>query len=662
MALKVPTIFTAVDKFSKTTRVMSKSVQSFATKSETAIARSERTFRRLTPSVGSATKQLLQFASVGALIAGAFATFTFVKKFETGLVGVGKTTGIVNEELKILGDRIITASNELKTVSSVKLLELAEAAGQLGVKGSDNIINFASTLAKLEKASDIRGEEGAKSIARLLTITGEGIGIVDSFAATLVELGNSSAASESEILSVASEVGRATAAYKLNSTEILGIAASLKSLDVAPEAAGSAIGKVFRKIELATISGGKKLNTFAKIMELTPKQVKETFEKSPRKAFSLFIKGLGRIGKEGGSLAKTLIDVGLSGERVSKGIIPLATNFELLEEKLTVAAKATKDNTALDIEFAASQKTVQSGIDSIIRSWNNLITRTATAGSKLSDFQEILFAVSDNMGTIVKIGGSIILFFVAWKILLITAKLVMIGYNIALGIMGVLSGTASIAIGSNTVALGAYKLVLGIVTAAQWLWNAAMLANPIGLIALGIAALIALVVLIIAKWNEWGAALSLFLGPLGFIISMIQSFRRNWDMIKESFKTGGIVAGLKAIGATMIDSLLMPLQQLLTLIAKIDPTGLAASAASKIAEFRAGLGVNVTTDESGNPLPKEAINPKVAEREALAKTIESTNNANVNINVNDPNQRTTVTSDSDIVEILTSSTLGLIGQ
>ncbi|KKM20616.1 hypothetical protein LCGC14_1643650, partial [marine sediment metagenome] len=211
-----------------------------------------------------------------------------------------------------------------------------------------------------------------------------------------------------------------------------------------------------------------------------------------------------------------------------------------------------------------------------------------------------------------------------------------------------------------SIAIGAYKLIMAGVTAAQWLWNAALLANPIGLIILGVAALIALIAIIITKWNTWGAALAIFLGPLGMIISLVQSFRRNWDMIKEAFKTGGILAGLKAIGATLLDSILMPLQQLLTLIAKIDPTGFASKAAAKIEEFRTGMGVNVTTDESGKPLP--AINPKAAEQEALAQTIESTNNAKVKIDVNDPTQRTKVTSDSDDVEIVVGSTLGLPGQ
>lgn len=43
--------------------------------------------------------------------------------------------------------------------------------------------------------------------------------------------------------------------------------------------------------------------------------------------------------------------------------------------------------------------------------------------------------------------------------------------------------------------------IIGLVTAAQWLWNIAMDANPIGLIILGIGALIAGIVLLVKNWD-----------------------------------------------------------------------------------------------------------------------------------------------------------------
>jgi hypothetical protein len=133
-------------------------------------------------------------------------------------------------------------------------------------------------------------------------------------------------------------------------------------------------------------------------------------------------------------------------------------------------------------------------------------------------------------------------------------------------------------------------------TAAQWLLNIAMNANPIGLIILGIAALVGLVAIVIKKYDEWGAAVSFLMGPLGWIINLVQSFRRHWDSIVQAFKSEGIIGGLKRIGIVILDALLMPIQQLLELIAKIPGMkGIAGGAADWIKQQRQSL--NLITPE-----------------------------------------------------------------
>jgi TP901 family phage tail tape measure protein len=169
--------------------------------------------------------------------------------------------------------------------------------------------------------------------------------------------------------------------------------------------------------------------------------------------------------------------------------------------------------------------------------------------------------------------------------------------------------------------------------------NIVMAANPIGAIIVGIVALITLITFVIKKWNEWGAAVSLFLGPIGMLISIIQSFRRNWDMIVDSFKNKGILGGLKAIGVTLIDALLMPVQQLLGLLAKIPGIGAKIQiGADKIGDLRARLGVNTTTDEKGRPLNAEATVEKVRTERSEKTTnnklgIDINNNTGFNANV-----------------------------
>lgn len=652
--LQIPTHFIARDGMTTPLNKMSGAVSNFTNKASIGLARVDRAVRKVTPGLGAMGKQVAQFASFALAAQVLRAAGSAILDFEDDLIGVGKTTDIVGQDLKNLGATIVSASNDLKTIKTGKLLELAEAAGQLGVKGSENIVRFASVLGKLEKASDIRGEEGAKSIARLLTITKEGVGIVDRFGATLVALGNASAASESEILSVASEVGRATAAYKLNTQEILAISAALKSLDVAPEAAGSAIGKVFRGIELATLSGGKKLGNFAKIMDLSTKQVKETFEKSPQKAFSLFIKGLGRISDEGGSLAKSLIDVGLSGERVSKGIIPLATNFALLNDKLMLANTAFDENAALNKEFAASQKSVKAGVASLVRSFENLFIKQATAGSGLEKLQTILFFVADNMETIGTVTAIAVGAFVALKTTLFAARTALFLYNVAQGFTAVTAGSTSLAIQGNIVAMNASIIATKAITAATWLWDAALAANPIGLVVAALIALVALTAVVVENYEEWGAALSFLTGAFAIVINLFQAFSRNWENIKDSFQTGGIVSGLLAIGATLLDAILFPLQQILSLIGGFTGIELFSGAAAGLEKFRGNV-LDLNAGTADEPI---LTNPRLAQAQATSESIErSFSESKVGIDINDnTGGKVSIASNPDSIPVTITST------
>ena len=168
-------------------------------------------------------------------------------------------------------------------------------------------------------------------------------------------------------------------------------------------------------------------------------------------------------------------------------------------------------------------------------------------------------------------------------------------------------------IGTLTVAFIAYKTVVGSISLATKIWagyqallNAIMMANPIGLVIAAIAALVALVVIAISKWDEWGSALILFLGPVGMIISAFKSLYDHWESIKTAFQTDGILGGLKRIGIVLLDAVLKPMQQLLELVSKIPGLGgIANFGAKKIEDLRKSLDL-VTPGEADQKLKSKS--------------------------------------------------------
>lgn len=286
------------------------------------------------------------FAISAAAIGGTLAAFA---KYETLLIKVGKTSNIQGKELNAFGKEITALSAKIP-LSTTELLDLAASAAQIGIKGSKNILKFTETVAKLGTATDIVGEEGTRAIARLLNITGEGVGTVGRFASIITRLGNEVELAESELLTMASRIGRATAQFDLGTVSVLGISAALKSFGAQAELASSAVGRTFIAIQEAVFEGGDALDMFSRISGKTGKELKQIFEKDATAAFELFIDSLNKL--PANQVFRAMDALGLKGVRLRDIIGTLAKRSGQLTESLKLARDEAEKQTALQEEFA----------------------------------------------------------------------------------------------------------------------------------------------------------------------------------------------------------------------------------------------------------------------------------------------------------------------
>ena len=157
---------------------------------------------------------------------------------------------------------------------------------------------------------------------------------------------------------------------------------------------------------------------------------------------------------------------------------------------------------------------------------------------------------------------------------------------------------------------GTFAGVLGAVTLATWAWNAALAANPIGLLIAGIAALIAFVVMAIKKFDQWGAGMLALLGPIGWLINGIKTIYDHWQSIKKAFTDGGILEGLKRIGFVLLDIILKPIQQLLELLSNIPGLeSLAGKGAEYIKELRKSMNTITEGEREKEEEPEKENKP-----------------------------------------------------
>lgn len=335
------------------------------------------------------TKELQDvLETTGVISAAAFAAFAasiaYVTKefadYEKALVGVGKTTDIQGKKLEDFGKQFQELASRIP-VSTNELLGIAQAAGQLGVKGEASLLKFTETVAKLGVATDLSGEEAATALTRILTVTGEGVEQIDKFGSVVVALGNNFAATESEIVRVATEVSRATSVFGVSAAEAAALSAALKSVGVQAELGGSAVGRAYRAIDSSLRRGGESLKNLEKLTGMTGEELRKTFAENSTAVFQKFIEGIGRVQASGGDVTQTLAAFKLKGEEILKVLPVLAQRSELVGSALAMANKEMKNATALNEEAARAFDTLASDTQ-ILK--NNFTTLATAVGAELA--------------------------------------------------------------------------------------------------------------------------------------------------------------------------------------------------------------------------------------------------------------------------------------
>ena len=640
-AIKVPTIFTAVDKFSSPVRRMTKSTQTFAQKAEANIARLDRRMRRLTPSIGAMGKQMLGFAGTAAVGSLLVNSGNNIVEFEKKVASLSAITGVSGKELEKFKGKIFDVAKETEesSINVAKGFELVGSAKPELLKSADGLAAVTKASILMSQASGDEMEVSVQSLVGTMNQFGLAANQASRVVNVLAAGSKEGAAAIPSITEAMDKFGVVAAASNISVEQSVGLIETLAEKNVKGAEAGTKLRNVLTKMATAEALPPKALEQLKKFGVNT----KLVMDKSV--AFSVRLKELSKIQNDATALAKVF-----GTENLVAGQIVL--------QNVDKVGKYTEAVTGTNVAQEQADKnmaTFSKRLTSLKNKWVNLITESKTLNNFLKKLAKTFDFVADNLETISKWVLRLTGLWFGMKVMLWGARTAMLAYNIWLGISGALSSTAAIAVGANTTALGAYNFVTKaaafvtkIWTGAQWLLNVALNANPIGLVVLAILALIAVTTIIIKKYDEWGAAATLLLGPFGMLISIVQEFRRSWDKITEAFEKGGIKSGIIEIGKTFAAALLNPLQQFFELLSKVPGLGSFGDANVKI--------IQGIKDKIGIETP--ALNPKKAEQNALTERIENTTNTNATLTVRAPKGTTDLESDNNFFPIIETSLAG----
>ena len=343
-------------------------------------------------SIDTITKPI-QYAST-ALAAGGVASAKFAIDFEDSFAGVKKTVDATPEQLSKIKQGIIDLSTTgidgrgAIPQTTTELNELAAAGGQLGIS-QENIIDFTEVMAQMGSATNLVGEEGAATLARFQNVMGVGQNEIRNIGSAIVDLGNHSATTESEIAEMALRMGKYGSSVRMSAADVLGYSAALSSLGIEAQMGGSAIGRTWLSIETAVANGGEGLKTFAKYSGKSAKEFKEQWNTDSSGAFNGLLKGL----QSAENLTVALDDLGINNTQDIQAMMALVNGYDLVTESVNRSNTAYQENTALQEEFNAKNETTAS---KLANTKNNIVEAARSIGeTMLPSIQDASTTVAD---------------------------------------------------------------------------------------------------------------------------------------------------------------------------------------------------------------------------------------------------------------------------
>lgn len=333
-------------------------------------------------SIDTITKPI-QYAATAALGLGSASAIAAVQ-FEDNFANVKKTVDGTPEQLEDIRQKIIqmstTGVNGHSAIpqTTAELNELAAAGGQLGIT-TDNIVDFTEVMAQMGSATNLAGEEGAATLARFQNVMGVGQNEIRNIGSAIVDLGNHSATTESEIASMALRMGKYGSSVRMSAADVLGYSAALSSLGIEAQMGGSAIGRTWLSIEKAVANGGEGLKAFAKYSGKSAKEFKEQWNTDSSGAFNGLLKGL----QSAENLTVALDDLGINNTQDIQAMMALVNGYDLVTASVERSNTAYQENTALQEEFDAKAETTASKLSvaknnvvEIARSFGDLMLPT----------------------------------------------------------------------------------------------------------------------------------------------------------------------------------------------------------------------------------------------------------------------------------------------
>lgn len=527
------------------------------------VSTAKKSIEGLSVSMAEADTQLAMMGSrIGkvstALGVGLFAAMGVGVGMSIKLEGTMSRLGMVasnlsKKDLGDLQDRFYGIAAVLP-LSVNDLAEMGFTLAKLGVTSKKAQGDLALLAAQFAEVGRLGKEEAAESMVLLQKIIDVSDADIKRMTSTIVGLADSSASTAAEIIEVVKRFGSMGRAAGLTQAQILGLVPALKGTGLTARVVGTGLGKIFLKMST-------KLDDFAKLMGMTGPQLKQAMEKDALGSAVKFFQALKKNTRSGVEQFQVMNKLGLSGARLAPIISFLSRNTEEVAKFQGMANNLWAEGTALQDKYGVVSETTGAKIRTLLGSIESIVTQmgdflrpafrafldvgiqvAALFFALPAPIKAVVTVLTLLAGTVLLVTGATFLF----TAMQLRARASAMRLAFALGDTNAALAIQSGQLGAASFMWGRYKLAMSqswkglksfmgtiwksikafkLSTAATWLWNTALYANPVGLVVAAIVAMIAVLGVLtyaLIKGSKWvkviAAGMLLFMGPLGVTI------------------------------------------------------------------------------------------------------------------------------------------------
>lgn len=471
----IPTKFTAIDGMSPVIAKMAGNMHSMVEKANIGLARQERIFRRMVPSLSGAARSLLNYGTAGAGLAAVGFSGKAIVDYETSIASLSAVTGAIGPQLESFKGEIKSLATESKksaidvagsfeTIGSMMsqylddpkaLRQIADAGITLSKASRQDLVPTLQNLTSIMNQFDLKANQASDTINRLTA--GEIVGSLRT----------------SEVSEALQEFGAGAFAANVNLSESVALVEAL-----AKQMKTDKIGVGARNI-LTILDSAKGLQKRAR-KELKHAGVDLKLLMDPTKTLSERLHELSKI--QGNSVAITKV---FGRENKTAGQV-IFNQLAVFDEYL---AKIKTTNEAQN-QAKINTQTFASSVDELKNAWINYIATNDKTAVGLEKLKTAIHYVTNNLDTIVTVAVNAVKVFALWQASVLAIKTVTIGWNAAMAASRVIGAALYYQdmlkwfAATNGVSIATARLTL-----LQTSLNAAWAANPIGIVVVALTAL-----------------------------------------------------------------------------------------------------------------------------------------------------------------------------